>query len=772
MANIYTKAIMAALGAGVIGRAGLGAVRSLSPKAVSPYGPDTSVQTLDIDPRQEEEEDKIAAAYPALAKEAYLDDDLDDEEYERRHRKALSIGSMLGGGLLGGLGGGVAGYHLPTGSMRGNPGPAMVGAVLGGLFGAGGGYLADKGIENVRGSFNIPWPRGGYPEDRKRSLQRTQLIDLLKDDKAAYPALAKQAFNRGVRDFRGPIRHDPARDVLGPTVIKDPLQPTQYPMSQAYMDATPDRRKSWNTYEEPYEKYDFTGSSVPDYGASDDHNIPYARAGVRTSPNAMMDIPETPVKGTEHNPEGSRYRQNRQRLAKEWDRVRAGNKHLFTDRESDNYMKSLEDRGVSSRYAEGQMPGQGTRPADDPLTKRDLEFMARAESKNQAPAPSEQTSAPSSWLGRVGDTLGGWGQAGASKLGVGDWYSKLPSTAQAAIPALLGAGGLGLGAYGLSRVFGGSDKEEEEDKIASAYPALAKEAKEEGKTNSLGLSPEEAEKFVIVDKGVAAGKPVNNITHDEGGTTYYSGDRGDWTDAKVWLRSEAEAARAASYKKASAYPALAKEAEAPFPFNHLSKALYNPETGKGLFGGDSWWTTPGSSGSLASWLPGNWGSTDLGAWGVPATYGAIPAGLGALYGGYKLTDYILDARRKATAKGELESVKEDYEQALSQQHKTAAVIDDDFDLIAEHAIAGREKKATMPQAAVGLAGAYGILSALAAGVPAYKFFKNRSKREMISKALKARQEQRHGQGIRPIYAYSSGGAAEAGEDDNKLSLEV
>jgi len=39
--------------------------------------------------------------------------------------------------------------------------------------------------------------------------------------------------------------------------------------------------------------------------------------------------------------------------------------------QSENYMKKLEADGVSSRWAVGQMPGQGGRPADDPLTKRD-----------------------------------------------------------------------------------------------------------------------------------------------------------------------------------------------------------------------------------------------------------------------------------------------------------------------------------------------------------------------------------------------------------------
>ena len=39
--------------------------------------------------------------------------------------------------------------------------------------------------------------------------------------------------------------------------------------------------------------------------------------------------------------------------------------------QSEDYMKKLEADGVSSRWAVGQMPGQGRRPADDPLTKRD-----------------------------------------------------------------------------------------------------------------------------------------------------------------------------------------------------------------------------------------------------------------------------------------------------------------------------------------------------------------------------------------------------------------
>ena len=58
MASIWTKAIMAALGAGILGRVGLGAFRSIVPKGKTPYGPDTGTQTLDI---STEEDEKRAA---------------------------------------------------------------------------------------------------------------------------------------------------------------------------------------------------------------------------------------------------------------------------------------------------------------------------------------------------------------------------------------------------------------------------------------------------------------------------------------------------------------------------------------------------------------------------------------------------------------------------------------------------------------------------------------------------------------------------------------
>ena len=63
------------------------------------------------------------------------------------------------------------------------------------------------------------------------------------------------------------------------------------------------------------------------------------------------------------------------------------------------------------------------------------------------------------------------GQWLANKAGLGKYFSSLSPTWQAALPALLGAGGLAAGAYGLSHLFGGDD-----EKRSSANPVLMKSA--------------------------------------------------------------------------------------------------------------------------------------------------------------------------------------------------------------------------------------------------------------------------------------------------------
>ena len=78
-------------------------------------------------------------------------------------------------------------------------------------------------------------------------------------------------------------------------------------------------------------------------------------------------------------------------------------------------------------------------------------------------------------LGKIQGSLSRYGQGDAQSLGYGEQFRKLSPTMQAAIPALLAASGLGLGAYGLYKLFGSGSGKEEEEKTA-AYPALTKSA--------------------------------------------------------------------------------------------------------------------------------------------------------------------------------------------------------------------------------------------------------------------------------------------------------
>lgn len=58
-------------------------------------------------------------------------------------------------------------------------------------------------------------------------------------------------------------------------------------------------------------------------------------------------------------------------------------------------------------------------------------------------------------------------------------------------------------------------------------------------------------------------------------------------------------------------------------------------------------------------------------------------GTAGLYGGYKATDLILDANRKAKLKSDLERAKKEYEEALRGQHKISEDLDHLYDLAME-----------------------------------------------------------------------------------------
>jgi len=99
-----------------------------------------------------------------------------------------------------------------------------------------------------------------------------------------------------------------------------------------------------------------------------------------------------------------------------------------------------------------------------------------APKKEVAPAEAEP-----GMLDKIQGSLSSYGQGASQALGYGEQYKKLSPMMQAAIPALLAAGGLGAGGYGLYKLFGGGSGEEEEEvpagaKTAAAYPALTKQA--------------------------------------------------------------------------------------------------------------------------------------------------------------------------------------------------------------------------------------------------------------------------------------------------------
>jgi len=170
---------------------------------------------------------------------------------------------------------------------------------------------------------------------------------------------------------------------------------------------------------------------------------------------------------------------------------------------------------------------------------------------------------------------------------------------------------------------------------------------------------------------------------------------------------------------------------------------------------------------------GSWGS-----WGAFPTYAAVPAGLGALYGGYKLTDYILDKRRKAELDEELEDVKGRYDevtQSLFDKESAAVDVDSVFDELAavmtqpnvamtkeadsEWLTTIKDKLCdwfpsftTGPAGAgLGLAALYALGAGGAAGAGTYKWMNNRSRRNILEEALKRRQMENYVQGFRPSH---------------------
>jgi hypothetical protein len=138
-------------------------------------------------------------------------------------------------------------------------------------------------------------------------------------------------------------------------------------------------------------------------------------------------------------------------------------------------------------------------------------------------------------------------------------------------------------------------------------------------------------------------------------------------------------------------------------------------------------------------------STQVGDW-----VGTLPikatAMLGGAYGGYKLTDWLMDKRRKADLQAELAKVRAQYEAALSGNVKTAAEgsLAKDLDELAECVVKKADLSGQLGGGYLTVAGLAAILSGLAG----YRAAKSTNTKPILNKA---REQQLRGQEVQPIY---------------------
>lgn len=179
---------------------------------------------------------------------------------------------------------------------------------------------------------------------------------------------------------------------------------------------------------------------------------------------------------------------------------------------------------------------------------------------------------------------------------------------------------------------------------------------------------------------------------------------------------------------------------------------------------------PGEAMSSAGKLLTGWGAKspkDM-PWAYPAGAAAVGAGL---YGGYKLTDWLLDKARRNEVDSELEQARREYQEAMMGQYGQKAASPDPVDELYDVA----EKRAFLggvvgPAVGLGLLGMGTV--GLGSGVAAYNWGRKQSKSKALEEAIRRRQEALFAQAPRPIMAlpvpHDAGGpAAMPGEEDEE-----
>lgn len=150
---------------------------------------------------------------------------------------------------------------------------------------------------------------------------------------------------------------------------------------------------------------------------------------------------------------------------------------------------------------------------------------------------------------------------------------------------------------------------------------------------------------------------------------------------------------------------------------------------------------------------------------IPAAVIGTPL---AAYGGYKLTDMLMNKRRKSEQESELEKIKREYEAVLAGQHK----ISTDLDQLYDHV-----KKATNFGAAdtIGLLSGIGLgglgLLGLGSGVLTYDMTKKRRAAQVLQAAKSRRDRLRMLRTPPPIFAQTTPVRSPKKEDDEDEKLQ-
>jgi hypothetical protein len=139
--------------------------------------------------------------------------------------------------------------------------------------------------------------------------------------------------------------------------------------------------------------------------------------------------------------------------------------------------------------------------------------------------------------------------------------------------------------------------------------------------------------------------------------------------------------------------------------------------------------------------------------------GVVGAGIGGVAGGWALSDWLMDQRRRQAMKEELEQAKQEYNDALFG--KLSSVLDELYDNLQEAEKQTQEKQAqdapTLTAGnTAGMLGGVGLtyagLTSLMAAMASYNSAKSRQRKTLLQRAQKERQRQRYESQPSPIYA--------------------